>query len=314
MTPEEEKQKVETLLATLDGVDIEFVSFAQRLRLEEGRFNTVDLLVMAVINRAMSLCDGFSVLIKAQNFNAAGHLVRSHLDNYLRFSAVWLVTDRVVFADAILEGVKMKKLKDRDGNFLSDTHLYKSATDHTWMEDLYGSTSGFIHLSNRHILTTNLIAEAGQRISFHFGKKDKFVTDDYKIQGLEIMLRITDAIMGLLDKYCKEKEKAAEEETESPGKKNIPPPILDPMTLFSFLHLSQKYTLGVEHFLDEARHRYRITFPEFYITILQSGFRTPENRPIWVQDVRPRERIINHPLIQSMGEALESEGLVKTSI
>ena len=56
-----------------------------------GAIYPLDLLASAVLKRSMALIDGFSAMIRAENFICAAPLVRLQLDNLLRFSASWMV-------------------------------------------------------------------------------------------------------------------------------------------------------------------------------------------------------------------------------
>lgn len=59
----------------------------------------LDKLLIAVLDRSLNLISGFILLIKNENFTAASHLIRCHLDNCLRLSGAWLVDNPQHFAE-----------------------------------------------------------------------------------------------------------------------------------------------------------------------------------------------------------------------
>lgn len=80
----------------------------------------MDLLAVATLNRSLALLTGFSAMIEARNFVSAAPLIRLQLDNCLRFSACWLVSDPHDFAMKVLEGKQVRSLRDSNGNRLTD--------------------------------------------------------------------------------------------------------------------------------------------------------------------------------------------------
>jgi len=83
------------------------------------------------------------------------------------------------------------------------------------------------------------------------------------------------------------------------------------MNPFNYSYHSQVFSSVVEHFLESGKHRYRVSLPDGHAIILVSGFPKADGKPIWVQQVRPGERVLDHSLVQVMGEALEHTELLK---
>lgn len=113
------------------------------------------------LNRSLSLIYGFDTLLTSANFVGALHLVRPHLDNYLRLSASWLVENSHDFAKDFGEGMNIRNIKDRNGKKMTDAYVKEKATaEFPWIENLYNETSGFIHFINKHIMNaTSLSSE-----------------------------------------------------------------------------------------------------------------------------------------------------------
>jgi hypothetical protein len=120
-----------------------------------GAFYPVDFLAQAVLNRSLNLVDGFTALAKRRNLICCGALLRLQIDNCLRFYAVYLVKDPHEFALKVFDGVPIRKLKDRNGDLMTDRHLVaKLSKKYPWVSKVYERTSGYIHLSETHIFST----------------------------------------------------------------------------------------------------------------------------------------------------------------
>lgn len=120
---------------------------------DNGAFYPLDILVIATLNRSLCLLKGFVELMRSSNFIAAAPLVRLQLDNSLRLSAATLVKDPHKFAMSVMEGFPIKKQKDMTGNLMQDSYLVKRLSErYSWVQDVYIHSSGYIHLSEKHIL------------------------------------------------------------------------------------------------------------------------------------------------------------------
>jgi hypothetical protein len=66
-------------------------------------------------------------------------------------NALSIVDDVDAACKSVLDGEQFNRLKDRDGNKLSDAHIRKTlAQTHPWISPIYESTSDFVHLSGKH--------------------------------------------------------------------------------------------------------------------------------------------------------------------
>lgn len=169
----------------------------------------LDILTNAVLDRALHLIFGFTKLIRDENYIAASHLVRCHLDNVLRYSAAWLVDDPHDFVRQIMKGTQVDKMKDRDGKKLRDSYLKdKLSLDFPWIKDVYNTTSGFVHLSHKHIFTSStLLDEEKGIIEFRISKKDNYVPDQSRIEAIRCMNDITNVLLSFVDAWIYKKNK-----------------------------------------------------------------------------------------------------------
>lgn len=82
-----------------------------------------DIFLMGVMNRSINLIDAILVLTGHWNFVAAGPLIRIHLDTLLHLSYLRTIKDHDAFIIQILEGKQVNKIKDEEGEKLTDARL-----------------------------------------------------------------------------------------------------------------------------------------------------------------------------------------------
>jgi len=177
-------------------------------KLNSGKFYPLDFLSNAVINRSLKLIFGFTTLLKDENFIAASHLVRCHLDNIIRFSASWLVEDPHDFATKVIDGVKIDSLKDKKGELMKDWYLRNLLNDeYPWITNVYKESSGYIHFSSKHIFSTiHSLDSENRTMQFSFSKKDVDIDMTLKIEVVHCMGEITDILLDYLNGWHYTKE------------------------------------------------------------------------------------------------------------
>ena len=117
-----------------------------------GTLYGLDMLAIGALKRSMAHCAGFTRLLEDSNFICAASILRLQLDNALRFYAAFLVDKPHDFATAVLAGTPVRKLKDREGKLMRDAYLVESLSrEYPWIPRVYKETSGYIHLSEKHI-------------------------------------------------------------------------------------------------------------------------------------------------------------------
>jgi hypothetical protein len=110
-----------------------------------------DFFIFGALRRTLAQARGFRDLINARNFPCAAAILRLQLDTAMRVNALSVVDDVDAACKAVLDGEQFNRLKDRDGNKLSDAHLRKKlAEKHPWISPVYERTSDFVHLSGKH--------------------------------------------------------------------------------------------------------------------------------------------------------------------
>lgn len=165
----------------------------------KGLFH-LDFYLNGTYSRALSLIEGFIVLLESKNYMAASHLVRPYLDSFLRLFAAWLVEDPHYFANEVMKGEKVDIFYDskNEKQRLQDWYLRdKASEEYPWIKDVYNTTSGYIHFSRKHIF--NPIVEVNTNdftIGSYLSKYDsKTVTDLNRIEAVTVMIEISNCIL-----------------------------------------------------------------------------------------------------------------------
>ena len=151
-----------------------------------------------VYSRALSLLEGFIVLLESRNFMAASHLVRPYLDNFLRLFSAWLAKNPHDFITKVMKGTKIDSLKDQDGQFLKDWYLRNKASEiYPWIKGVYNNTSGYIHFSSKHIYNPIVKVDSENAIvSSYLTKYDsETVTDLNRIEAVTVMIEISNCVL-----------------------------------------------------------------------------------------------------------------------
>jgi hypothetical protein len=203
MTPQ-----LENALKEFDTLEDAFLKAAMSLmRAYGGAVYPLDLLANAAIKRAMSLNSAFSMLLRAENFLAAAHLVRLQLDSALRLSAAWIVDDCHKFAGEVLKGVSIRDLKDRTGKKMTDAHLVSVLSkEEPWIESVYKATSGYIHLSEKHIFNTVSPSDKPRTVAIEISSKSGPVPDESKLEAVMAMMAINRVILRYLAGWHRTKQ------------------------------------------------------------------------------------------------------------
>jgi len=119
-----------------------------------GALYGMDLLAFGALNRSKAHIAGFRTLIEAKNLICAGALLRLQLDTAMRFFAAFLVESPHDFALAVLDGKKVRDLRDRNNKALTDSYLVKKlGEEFQWVPSVYERTCGYIHLSSAHLMS-----------------------------------------------------------------------------------------------------------------------------------------------------------------
>lgn len=190
---------LEDRIAHIAGLgDLHLKHLTEMMKADSGKIFGLDLLAQAAFKRSMSLCGGFACLVRSKNYLSAATLVRMQLDTCLRFFAAFIVERPHDFAQSVLQGVPIRQIRDRDGNLMTDRYLVDTlGKKFDWMPRVYDATSGFVHLSERHIFAIWKPGARGQ-MRIVIGPTDDHVEDALWIELADAFLACTDALFEYL--------------------------------------------------------------------------------------------------------------------
>ena len=168
----------------------------------------LDFLAISASKRSMSLIGGFITMIRDENFICAAPLLRLQLDNSLRFYASFLVNDPHELANGFIEGKLIRDFTERRTNKkLTDSLLVERlAEHHPWITNVYKETSGYIHLSDKHLFNAMGKKDDKQKLQLIGGEKDSFITDKNRFEATYLMIELTTVLLWLLHSWTLTKE------------------------------------------------------------------------------------------------------------
>lgn len=150
-------------------------------------FCTADIFLIAATNRAFCLLRGFCDLLESENFLCAAPLIRLQLDTCLRVAALGWVDDPNEFASKILGGTPIDTLRDNAGKPMKDSRLRdRLKEDFPWITPIYKHTSGFVHLSEKHIFNALSVADPQSgAIRMKMSDRDTFVPTSAYLEAVD---------------------------------------------------------------------------------------------------------------------------------
>jgi hypothetical protein len=158
--------------------------------------------VAAALNRSIFLVRGFCTLIH-DNYIGAAPLVRLQLDSTLRFLSLSLVADPEDFAERVSSGEQINKLKDRDGERMTDAYLVKKLNErYRGMDQCYADGSGYVHFSDAHLFHVCSTTEDG-KFRLQIGG-DLGVTDENRKDAVFMMDQATRLLLVFVECYLQQ--------------------------------------------------------------------------------------------------------------
>lgn len=168
----------------------------EMLESANGNLYPLDLFVLGIVKRSILLTSGFCSLIRQNNFLSSAPIVRLHLDNLLNLHASFIAPDPHEFSMSKLRGERTSKLKDKTGQFMTDTYLAESLSkekETEWVINLYRESSKFIHVSDKHIFSTVEELKKDGQMSFVISDQQN-IPQKSIIEATEAMVSISEQI------------------------------------------------------------------------------------------------------------------------
>jgi hypothetical protein len=164
-----------------------------------------DALAFSILERSLNLLKGFHLLLSNGGYTPGVGLLRMQLDSILRFSGVARCTNPHETAASIINGVELRKLKDRSGSLMNDSYLVSElAIYNPWVTHVYKLSSGYIHLSDQHFyhfLLRTKWNDKGER-DFGIGDSDENTSLDHKIQLVNAFSVLTRGILKVVNEWA----------------------------------------------------------------------------------------------------------------
>jgi hypothetical protein len=194
---------LESRLLKLEATEKEILAVGKRIiAAYGGRIYPFDLIAFAAIKRTLALIGGFAMLIRERNFICAAPLVRLHLDTALRLAAGSFVNDADELANFVLNGERLSDFQTADGKSMTDRELVKRlAGRNPWIERVYRATSGYIHLSRKHVSNAVRIGMPIDELQIALQKEDAVIADEDRIEACAAMEAITQLVLHCLDSW-----------------------------------------------------------------------------------------------------------------
>ena len=165
-----------------------------------GKFFPLDFFVQGAIKRSLSLIMGVRLMLENSNLVCARSLLRMQIDTAMRLYAAWLVPNPHDFAQEVISGKRIHKMKCRNGRLLTDKYLSDELSrEHEWVRRVYESTSGYVHLSqSQSMLTVEDVHEEGT-MSFVIAAHDKHMPVQSFIEVAECFVAASEIVMKYLE-------------------------------------------------------------------------------------------------------------------
>lgn len=172
----------------------------QMLSVANQNMYPVDLLAIGAAKRSLSTSAGFRSLIESFNMICARSVLRMQIDTSLRFSAIWLVDNPHSFANEVISGAHIRKIKDKNGQKMTDAYLVKTLSQkHPWLKKVYENLCGYIHFSEQHLFSSVQSVDDETR-SFEFtitGEDSKYPESSW-LEVIECFNAATDIFLSYL--------------------------------------------------------------------------------------------------------------------
>lgn len=165
-------------------------------------FYVSDLVIFGVLDRQLGLLEAMPNLFQEKNIHALAPLLRVQLDGLLRLHAFRIVESMQDLTSHMLKGNHLRKFKDRDGTPLHDSHLVKTLSEELpWVEEVYSTLSGWIHLSSAHVFTAVSESEEDRTIEIGVGSFRQNIPDSLWEDARGAVQAIHEATITMVEGY-----------------------------------------------------------------------------------------------------------------
>ena len=171
----------------------------------------MDMVIIGIVKRCLSTTSALEKLVLEWNMTCSRAVLRMQLDTVLRLSAFWLSPDLQKMAMDVMGGKQINKTKDRDNCKMTDSYLSRKLGERfDWIPRVYKYTSGYIHLSERHLFDPiREINDKEGTVNFVINDKDYNFPEFSWVELVNCATECLQIIKYFLDKYRQSKDLAA---------------------------------------------------------------------------------------------------------
>lgn len=163
----------------------------------------LDLLASGAVKRAVSSISAMKLLIETWNMVSARSLLRTHIDTALRFSAAWLVQNPHEFATLVISGQPINKLKDREGQRLTDARLVTVRSgDYPWLPNVYENLCDYVHFSASHLAAAAQSVDDDGSMSLLISETDFDFPESSWLEVIDCFRESSSILVKFLDGYA----------------------------------------------------------------------------------------------------------------
>lgn len=163
---------------------------------------TADLVMFGILDRQIGLIESMPAIFESKNIHALAPLLRVQLDSLLRLHAFRIVEDPQDLAQHIIKGKSLRKYKDRNGKDLFDRHLVNTLKmDLPWVESMYETLSGWVHLSESHIFSVVSEGQEEREIRVGVGSFREDLPEGLFTEAREALIEIHANTANLIEAY-----------------------------------------------------------------------------------------------------------------
>ena len=166
-----------------------------------GAHYPLDEFALGAIKRTFSQLSAFRTLIESGNLMCARAILRMQLDTAMRFAAAHLAHDPHDFAIQVMRGKSINQIKSASGDKITDRYLARElAKRHEWFERVYKTTSGYVHLSEMHVLgAITKIGEQDKEIEWTLTANDWHMPEQSFVEAVDCFSAATDIFLEYLE-------------------------------------------------------------------------------------------------------------------
>lgn len=204
-----ETTSIQEGIAKIKSLERKNLALAEKMLLAyNGTFYSLDMLALAALNRSLSQCAGFRKMIYLRNFICAAPMIRMQLDSAMKMYAAFIVDNPHTFAENVFRGFPVRNQKDKYGKKMTDANLIEYLSkDYNWIKNVYKQTSGYIHLSEKHIANTHRSFDSKTRSVEHIvASNQNFLPKEIFIEAINGFVACTDILFKYIEGWIFTKE------------------------------------------------------------------------------------------------------------